>query len=319
MEPIDKNHPLARDLVLDELFDLTLYQRLQKITTGAPAKILAELIPVETTHVNFWKSFFGLEINELNLLRKIKMALIVTACRLFGDTAIHMVLEGIEIYGVRKYLAVWESYKDRPLGDAVRNVLNDEFGHEDEIVSQMTERKIDPEKIRTIFLGFNDGLVEILGAVSGFFAAFAETSLVLMAALSVAVAGSISMAAGVFVSSSSEYEVEKINEGKARFLGQGTRAGDESGSPIRSAVIVGISYFIGAMIPVFPVFFGTQTVWYSLATAGVMIILVSLVLSFLSGMRIRKRIFMNLVIISLAVGISYLIGMAVKNIWGISV
>ena len=42
------------------------------------------------------------------------------------------------------------------------------------LVTALTERKINAEKIRNIFLGLNDGLVEILGAVSGFFGAFGE-------------------------------------------------------------------------------------------------------------------------------------------------
>jgi VIT1/CCC1 family predicted Fe2+/Mn2+ transporter len=44
----------------------------------------------------------------------------------------------------------------------------DEFKHEDVLVTALTERKINAEKIRNIFLGLNEGLVEILGAVSGF-------------------------------------------------------------------------------------------------------------------------------------------------------
>jgi VIT1/CCC1 family predicted Fe2+/Mn2+ transporter len=50
-----------------------------------------------------------------------------------------------------------------------------------------------------------------------------------------------------------------------------------------------------------------------------MIVLVSLVLAFLSGMNIHKRILTNLVIIAAAVGITYGIGLLTKRIWGISV
>lgn len=45
--------------------------------------------------------------------------------------AIHLVLEAIEIHGVRKYLTLWEAYQRDPLGAAVREVLEDEFRHED--------------------------------------------------------------------------------------------------------------------------------------------------------------------------------------------
>jgi VIT1/CCC1 family predicted Fe2+/Mn2+ transporter len=52
----------------------------------------------------------------------------------------------------------------------------------------------------------NDGLVEILGAVSGFFGAFGDAVTVLIAALTIAVAGSLSMAAGAYGAISREVD-----------------------------------------------------------------------------------------------------------------
>jgi predicted membrane protein (TIGR00267 family) len=259
------------------------------------------------------------DVEELDFRRRVKLTILLAVCRVFGATGIHLVLEAIEIYGVQKYLQVWENYKDSPLGNAVKDVLSDEFKHEDAIVSQMTERKIDPEKIRSIFLGFNDGLVEILGAVSGFFAAFRDSSAVLMAALTVAVAGAISMAAGAYVADSSENEVKKIELGKERFLGK--QVEDISGGerPFVSALIVGVSYILGATVPVSPVLFGARSALVSVVCGVIMIILVSFVLAFLSGMRIRKRILINLVIITAAVGVTYGIGLIAKNVWGINI
>ena len=75
----------------------------------------------------------------------------------------------------------------------------DEMKHEDVLVTNLTERKINAEQIRNIFLGLNDGLVEILGAVSGFFGAFNNPATVLMAASTTAVAGALSMGAGAFL------------------------------------------------------------------------------------------------------------------------
>ena len=73
---------------------------------------------------------------------------------------------------MRKYLDVWDRYGDGPLGAALREVLEDEFEHEDATVAGDAERQINPERVRNIFLGFNDGLVEIVGAVSGYGVAF---------------------------------------------------------------------------------------------------------------------------------------------------
>ena len=211
---------LACTLVLDELFDLSLYKGLREITAPEVHATLDELISVETAHLAFWKHFFGLTLEELDLGRRLKLSLIMAICRVFGSTAVHLVLEAIEVHGVRKYLALWREYQGRPLGEALRGILMDEFKHEDALVTALTERKINAEKIRNIFLGLNDGLVEILGAVSGFFGAFGEATLVLIAASTTAVAGALSMAAGAFLALNSEKEVKTTEIAKKIFLGE---------------------------------------------------------------------------------------------------
>jgi len=45
---------LARRLVLDELFDLSLYQSLRALATDELAAILDLLIPIEARHFTFW-------------------------------------------------------------------------------------------------------------------------------------------------------------------------------------------------------------------------------------------------------------------------
>src|SRR5258708_28011254 len=62
-------HPkLARQLVLDELFDLSLYQSLRKVASGKLRDILDQLIPIESRHFEFWQDFFDLHVNTLDLV-----------------------------------------------------------------------------------------------------------------------------------------------------------------------------------------------------------------------------------------------------------
>ena len=75
-----------------------------------------------------------------------------------------MVLEAIEVHGVRKYLRIWNRYREGPPGVALREILDDEFKHEDMVVTADTERRCGPRKMPNVFLGLNDGLVEILDA-----------------------------------------------------------------------------------------------------------------------------------------------------------
>lgn len=309
---------LARQLVLDELFDLSLYQKLHATSGAEVKKILSSLIPVETRHFHFWQEFFNLKIEKLDALRRIKLFLLSCFCRIFGATGVHLILEAIEIYGVRKYLLVWETYKETPLGAAVKEILTDEFEHEDAIVSEMSERKIDPEKIRSIFLGFNDGLVELLGAVSGLFAAFGQPGTVLIAGFTMAAAGSLSMTAGAYVASSSESEVKKIESQKAKFLRADAAPKMQNDTPLSSAMLVGVSHFAGSMVVLLPVLFGTKNIVASLVSGGSMMLLLSLVLAFLSGMEIKKRILLNLGIVVLAAALTYGIGLLAKKLFGIT-
>jgi len=310
---------LARALILDELFDLSLYKALREITDRDSQKVLDELVRVEAEHLAFWQRFFDTRLTALDFGRRLKLWFFVLVCRVFGTTAVHLVLEAIEVHGVRKYLSLWKVYKDQPLGTALKDILLDEFKHEDVLVTQLTERKINPEKIRNIFLGLNDGLVEILGAVSGFFGAFGDAVTVLIAASTTAVAGSLSMGAGAYAALSSEKEVKATQFDKKQFLGEETGSSQMEEQPLSSAVMVGCSYFAGAMVPVLPVLLGATNALSSLVAAGSMVILVSTLLAFLSGMNIRRRILLNLIIIAVAVGVTYAIGILAKALWGISV
>jgi VIT1/CCC1 family predicted Fe2+/Mn2+ transporter len=73
------------------------------------------------------------------------------------------------------------------------------------------------------------------------------------------------------------------------------------------------------VVPVLPVVFGARTLLPSLIVAGGVIVLVSTILAFLSGMDVKRRIALNLGIIAAAVAISYVIGLIAKAAWGISV
>jgi predicted membrane protein (TIGR00267 family) len=248
----------------------------------------------------------------------LKLVTLYMTCLLFRSAAIHIVLEAIEVHGIRKYLRVWNRYKDGPLGAAVRDILEDEFKHEDMVVSGAAERHINPDKVRNVFLGLNDGLVEILGAVSGFFAAFRSSTAVLAAGFTVAVAGAMSMAAGAFIGASSEAEVRATEDERRRFLGE-TVPSQGAESPMASAVVVGVGYFAGALVPVLPMLFGASGLLPTVITAGGMIIAVSAIVAFISGMAVRRRIVLNVIITGIAVAVTYAVGLLAKAVWGIAV
>lgn len=236
---------------------------------------------------------------------------------MFGTGITYLILEAIEIYGIRKYLPLWEQYRNTDHAEKVRGVIQDEFEHEDKLVAAVTGRKISAERIRNVFLGLNDGLVEVLGSVAGFFASFGNPLNVLVASIAVAVAGSISMAAGVFASSASQREVERLQNAKRVFFNAAGEVAEDSG-PLSAALIVGVSYLCGALFPIFPVLLGAESLLWPIVFGAVMVIAVSVVLSLLSGMEVCKRVFQNLLLVFGAIAVTYSIGALVRNIWGIT-
>jgi len=90
-------------------------------------------------------------------------------------------------------------------------------------------------------------------------------------------------------------------------------------SPLGSAIVVGVAYIAGALVPVLPVLAGATDALFSVITAGLMVIVVSTILSFLSGMDVGRRIVLNLAIITVAVSVSFGIGVLANHLWGISV
>lgn len=65
-EPREVDPQLARQLVLDELFDLSLYESLRDVATGDLRSILDQLIPIEARHLAFWQDFFDLPVSRLD-------------------------------------------------------------------------------------------------------------------------------------------------------------------------------------------------------------------------------------------------------------
>lgn len=154
--------------------------------------------------------------------------------------------------------------------------------------------------LRDFILGWQDGLVNVLGVILGVAAATSEFRVVMIAAIAAAFAESVSMAAVAYTSFKAEHEsylsemnrekceVEKmpkretseirsiyrklgfhgsllerivrhITSDKRRWVNvmmeQELKLQPQKESPLLTAIIVGISAFIGSVIPVIPFFF----------------------------------------------------------------
>lgn len=310
-------------LVLDEMADLALYERFRQ-TANQPEliRLFDRLIAEEKKHVAFWAKRMDHAPTRLDIARSFKVGALAGFGRLFGVSGTLLILEAIEVHGIRKYLDLWSSLSDEELRMGLLSVLKDELQHEDHMITQVAGRSVRPEGIRNAFLGFNDGSVEILGAVSGFSTAFGSVSHVLIAGVTVAAAGALSMAVGAFMATSAENEVAALDRLRRRALSVEMNIAREQevsssvASPLRAALIVGGTYLVGALVPILPFVFGAKTAVPSIIVSGVLILLVSAGLAFLSGMRIRRRLLLNGGLITLAVLASLLLGMVLER-WNV--
>jgi VIT1/CCC1 family predicted Fe2+/Mn2+ transporter len=303
-------------LVLDEMADLALYQQFRKhVSQPALVQLFDRLIAEEKKHVAFWRKKTDNPPATLGFLRTAKVASLSLFGAVFGTPGILLVVEAIEVHGIRKYLNLWSSAPESSVRADVMAILKDELQHEDHMITLVAGRSVRPEVIRNAFLGFNDGSVEILGAVSGFAAAFRDTTHVLIAGFTVAMAGALSMAVGAFMATSAEREVAALDELRARALSI-KKEEEEAGSlasPLKAACIVGVTYLVGALVPILPFLFGARNALPSILLSGVLILTVSATLAFLSGMRVRRRLLINGGLIAFAVLVSTLFGMVLEH------
>ncbi len=303
-------------LVLDELADLTLYQNFRQ-TIGLPEleRLFDRLIREEKKHVAFWRKKAPSAMQTLDVGRSLKVSALSFFGRLFGVSGTLLVLEAIEVHGIRKYLDLWKANEDALVRADITLILKDELEHEDNMITVVAGRSVRPEGVRNAFLGFNDGSVEILGAVSGFAFAFSDTKHVLIAGLTVAVAGALSMAVGAFMATSAEHEVVALDKLRRQALSiQREEAEAHSlASPLKASITVGVTYLIGAAVPILPFLFGAQSALPSIVVSGGLILAVSATLAFLSGMRIRRRLLMNGGLITFAVTVSIVLGLVLER------
>ena len=138
------------------------------------------------------------------------------------------------------------------------------------------------------------------------------------AGFTVGVAGALSMAAGAYIGAGSEAELRETEDARRRFLGEPVSS-EPGERALVSAAVVGIGYFIGAVVPILPVLFGARTVWPTIVTGGAMIVAVSTLVAFISGMNVRRRIARNVVITGLAVVVTYVLGLLTKRLLGVAI
>lgn len=199
---------------LDEMNDHLTYRALAQDTRDHRLRgILERIAAMERGHAGFWEAM----LQRLDAVvpaprpRRLRLALLRLLQRLVSPLWLVAALELGERGALHAYHQVWRTGPLSPgERERLRRIILDEMEHEATFREQSEGAGL--RNLRDFILGMNDGLVELLGAVTGLSAAYPGRPLWVGASgLVVGLAGALSMGIGAYVSVRSQ---RQVNEGR---------------------------------------------------------------------------------------------------------
>lgn len=293
---------LAQEFYRDELRDHATYTALAGNERNPQLReTLARIAGMELKHSGFWQRL--LESRGVPAPSYAPGALRLRLVRFFqrflNSAFLVSILELGESSAFAKYLDCLHSAKiDERERTELRAIVLDEIEHE--ITFRDESRQLGLGNVRDYVLGMNDGLVEILGAVTGLSAVYAGNPLIVgVSGLVVGVAGAMSMGIGAYVSVRSQRQVNEslrermeilfdvapqraVSEYQDRLAESGVpndtaheiarRVGanrdaiarlllpEATENELRSGLFTGFAYLAGVAFPVVPYFFAGSAI-----------------------------------------------------------
>ncbi len=274
----------------NELNASILYSRLSGMLRDPGEKQkLANIADDEKRHAGYFGRFSGRKAHPNRVM--IFFSLIL--CRVLGYTFYIKFLEGTEARGEAAYA------KNLALLPDLQSVLDDEERHEQVLIGMLDEERL--RYVGDMVLGMNDALVELTGSLAGYTLALQNTRTIAMAGLITGIAATLSMMSSSYLSS---------------------RA---SGAPdaMKSGAYTGAAYVITVVLLILPYLLLPASAYIG-ALLVALAITVAIIAAFNFYVSIAqekpfRRDFLTMVSISLGVaGISFIVGLLVKQVLGIN-
>ncbi len=213
MESIVDN---AKKFYIHELNDFVIYREIANLIKDENLKeIILKIAQTEKKHMEFWKNTLesrGFKVPHEKIDKK-KLILLKLLSKFFNPIILISILETGENSAVKSY---YQFYKNKDLTEeekeGVKKIIIDELEHETFFYEGIEKPRL--SNIRDLVLGMNDGLVEILGTVSGLTGVYANNPKIIgISGLVVGIAGALSMGIGAYISVKSQRQVnDAINE-----------------------------------------------------------------------------------------------------------
>lgn len=274
----------------NEITEVNIYRGLSQMEKNPRNRdVLLKISEEESEHYHIWKRYTGVELGP----DRFKVSRYIFIARVFGATFGLKLMESGEEKAQEAYEKVFQAIPE------AREIKEDEFNHEKELISMIDEEKL--KYIGSVVLGLNDALVELTGTLAGLTFALQNAKLVGVAGLITGIAASLSMAASEYLSTKAE--------------------GGEK-NPLKASIYTGIAYVLAVTVLILPfLLLGNPFVSLLLAlvSAILLIYIFTFYFSVVREVSFRRR-FAEMVAISLGVaGLSFLIGLAVRQFLGIDV
>jgi len=267
-----------------------VYRNLAKKFNGtATADVLNRIANDELGHHNFWKKYTQKEVKP----NKWVIWFYSFLGRFLGLTFSIKLMEKAEERAQNYYTQIVEAIPE------AKKIIAEEETHENTLIGLIDEEKL--KYAGAIVLGLNDALVELTGALAGLTFALQNTRIIALAGLITGIAASFSMSASSYLSARAE------GEGKDH---------------LKSAVYTGIAYIITVLLLVAPYLIFTNPFFAMIITIAIAILIIfcfNYYISVAKDYSFKSR-FLEMVLINLVVtGITFLIGLVIREIFGINI
>lgn len=199
-EPTKKQIARWRQYLANERAEGAVYRELARKKTGEEREILLAIAEAEARHEAYWRNRLG---EYVGLPRKASFGTRVMAwmARRFGSVFVLALMQSAETRN--------EYVKDN---DASEQMVADEAIHAEVVRGLATRGRAKMSgDFRAAIFGANDGLVSNLSLVLGMVGTGASSKVVLVTGIAGLLAGALSMAAGEYVSVSSQQELLEAN------------------------------------------------------------------------------------------------------------
>jgi len=273
-----------------EITEHIIYSRLARLTKNKHNReIMEQISQDELEHYHFWVDQTGREVKP----NRFKIFFYILIARFLGLTFGLRLMERGEDIAQSQYQNLSQDIPE------VKKIINEEINHEEELLDLLNEERL--QYVGSVVLGLNDALVELTGAISGFTLALQDTQLIAIVSLITGISASLSMAG-------SEYLSTKTEE-------------DEAKQPLKASLYTGVAYAGATFVLVLPFFVLSNpflSLGWAIAHAVLIISGFTFYISVAKNYSFRKR-FSEMLAISMGVAaLSFVIGLLVREISGIS-